>query len=115
MSRGSSLACLPSGASSQWCDRIRQASVDDEPASWVVSETIRLSQSEFVLRETQCPVTVEGYTIPAGWWLRVLVREATATPMFSRILSDLTVPVRARDATSVRIFPVRPRRARLHR
>jgi len=64
----------------QWCDRIRQAGVDDEPASWVVSETIRLSQSEFVLRETQCPVTVEGYTIPAGWWLRVLVRESHRDP-----------------------------------
>ncbi len=64
----------------QWCDRIRQAGADDEPASWVVSETIRLSQSEFVLRETQCPVTLEGYTIPAGWWLRVLVRESHRDP-----------------------------------
>ena len=59
----------------QWCDRIRQAGADDQPASWVVSETIRLSQSENVFRETQCPVMIEGYTIPAGWWLRVLVRE----------------------------------------
>ncbi len=59
----------------QWCDRIRQAGADDEPASWVVSETIRLSQSENVFRETQCPVMIEGYTIPAGWWLRILVRE----------------------------------------
>ncbi len=50
----------------QWCDRIRQAGADDEPASWVVSETIRLSQSEFVLRVTQYPVVVEGYTNPRG-------------------------------------------------
>ena len=64
----------------QWCDRIREAGADDEPASWVVSETIRLSQSEHVLRETQCPVIVEGYTIPAGWWLRVLVRESHRDP-----------------------------------
>ena len=64
----------------QWCDRIRQAGADDEPASWVVSETLRLSQSEHVIRETQCPVTVEGYTIPAGWRLRVLVRESHRDP-----------------------------------
>ena len=64
----------------QWCDRIRQAGADDEPASWVVSETIRLSQSENVLRETQCPVIIEGYTIPAGWWLRILVRESHRDP-----------------------------------
>ncbi len=64
----------------QWCDRIRQAGANDEPASWVVSETLRLSQSEHVIRETQCPVTVEGYTIPAGWNLRVLVRESHRDP-----------------------------------
>jgi cytochrome P450 len=63
----------------QWCDRIRQAGAD-EPASWVVSETLRLSQSEHVVRETQCPVNVEGYTIPAGWGLRVLVRESHRDP-----------------------------------
>jgi cytochrome P450 len=63
-----------------WCDRIRRAGADDEPASWVVSETLRLSQSEHVIRETQCPVIVEGYTIPAGWGLRVLVRESHRDP-----------------------------------
>jgi len=64
----------------EWCERIRQAGADDEPASWVVSETIRLSQSENVFRETQCPVTIEGYTIPEGWWLRILVRESHRDP-----------------------------------
>ena len=64
----------------EWRDRIREVGADDEPASWVVSETLRLNQSEKLYRETQCPVTIDGYRIPAGWWLRVLVRESHRDP-----------------------------------
>jgi cytochrome P450 len=64
----------------EWVERVRAAGADAAVAAWVVSETLRLSQSEFVLREVECPIAVEGYDIPAGWWLRVLVRESHRDP-----------------------------------
>ena len=85
----------------QWCDRIRQADRGRRARVLGCFRDNSPVPSEFVLREAQCPVTLEGYTIPAGWWLRVLVREATATQTYSPIPSDST------RAGSVRGMPPR--------
>lgn len=45
-------------------------------AQAVVLETLRLDQSEFVLRRTTAPIDVDGHRVPAGWMLRVCVRDA---------------------------------------
>ncbi|MEZ5224247.1 MAG: cytochrome P450 [Ilumatobacteraceae bacterium] len=45
-------------------------------AQAVVLETLRLDQSEFVLRRTTAPIDVDGHRVPAGWMLRLCVREA---------------------------------------
>ncbi len=62
-----------------WCDHIR-ASDDDDPADWAVAETLRLSQSEYVIRESTCPISVGDATVPTGWFVRVAVREAHRDP-----------------------------------
>lgn len=62
-----------------WCERIARAD-GDEPARWAVAETLRLDQSEAVIRQTRCEVDVEGHRVPAGWMVRALVRESHRDP-----------------------------------
>jgi cytochrome P450 len=63
----------------EWVGRVRDGERGRE-SSWVVSETLRRWQSEFVLRVATGPVRVDGHEIPEGWWLRVLVRESHRDP-----------------------------------
>jgi cytochrome P450 len=46
----------------------------------IVLETLRREQSEYVVRRVMRPITVEGYTVPAGWLLRFCVRESHRDP-----------------------------------
>lgn len=62
-----------------WCDRIHAAS-DDTPAAWAVSETLRLHQSESLMRRARVPIEVEGHRVPAGWLVRGLVRDSHRHP-----------------------------------
>ncbi|MBK6805586.1 MAG: cytochrome P450 [Betaproteobacteria bacterium] len=43
-------------------------------------ETLRLEQSEFLYRRVAKPFEVDGYTVPAGWILRLCVNEAHRDP-----------------------------------
>ena len=72
-----------------WQDNVRrEPRANGEPASSqprdvgarVVLETLRLEQSEFLYRRVLRPLTIDGYTIPAGWLLRVLVQESHRDP-----------------------------------
>lgn len=47
-----------------------------DPATAIVMETLRLEQSEYLYRRTTGPIETEGCTIPAGWILRLCVRES---------------------------------------
>lgn len=72
-----------------WADRIR-ADVGDgqvpaagpgsSVAARVVSETLRLQQSEFVMREIVHPITHAGFRLPRGWLLRICVHESHRDP-----------------------------------
>lgn len=53
---------------------------DDREAEAVVAETLRLAQSEYVLRKAIRPFDVSGHRVPAGWMLRICVREAHLDP-----------------------------------
>lgn len=66
------------GDAPEWQERVREDGSGDV-ASWIVLETLRLEQSEFIIRRVVEPVDVDGYTIPAGWLLRVCVRESHRT------------------------------------
>jgi cytochrome P450 len=77
-----------------WADRLRReaALAPDPPssrspslASRIVSETLRLQQSEFVMREIVRPFRHRGFRFPRGWLLRVCVQESHRDPvMFDR-------------------------------
>ena len=49
-------------------------------ADRIVSETLRLHQSEYVMREVVADVSIDRWRIPAGWIFRACVREAHRDP-----------------------------------
>lgn len=49
-------------------------------ADRIVRETLRLEQSEFLFRRATARIDWEGFTIPAGWWVRICVRESHRSP-----------------------------------
>jgi cytochrome P450 len=60
-----------------WVDRMRRQDAEStDLAARIVKETLRLEQSEFLYRKVVAPIQVDGFTIPAGWLLRVCVQES---------------------------------------
>ena len=62
-----------------WLERVRHA--PDGPAAAeladrIVHETLRLGQSEALIRKVTGPITIGEHTVPCGWHLRVGLREA---------------------------------------
>ncbi len=49
-------------------------------ASHIVSETLRLEQSEYLYRHTIRAIDVADYIIPKGWVLRICIRDAHRDP-----------------------------------
>lgn len=45
-----------------------------------LDEALRLRQSEFIYRTVADPIQFEGYSIPAGWLVRLCIRESHASP-----------------------------------
>lgn len=72
---GGNPACLARLASELGVDR--QASLGTGGlADRIVRETLRLHQSEFLLRRVRLPIAWDGFEIPAGWYVRVCVQES---------------------------------------
>ncbi len=63
----------------EWYLRVREDASGDL-ARRVVLETLRLHQSEFIQRRVLEPVEIEGHTVPAGWFVRLCVRESHRDP-----------------------------------
>ena len=63
----------------EWCLRVREDGSGDL-ARRVVLETLRLHQSEFIQRRVLEPVEIEGHIVPAGWFVRLCVRESHRDP-----------------------------------
>lgn len=61
----------------RWLDAVRLAggSGRRDVAERIVSETLRLDQSEYVMRSVLRDFRVDGDVVPGGWLLRVCVRE----------------------------------------
>jgi len=49
-------------------------------AERIVSETLRLEQSEYVMRQALEDLTWQGFVIPRGWQIRICVRESHRDP-----------------------------------
>jgi len=41
----------------------------------IISETLRLEQSEYLYRRTTQPIQIGKYTVPEGWMLRICIRD----------------------------------------
>jgi cytochrome P450 len=63
----------------EWCLRVREDGSGDL-ARRIVLETLRLHQSEFIQRRVLEPVEIEGHSVPAGWFVRLCVRESHRDP-----------------------------------
>jgi len=61
-------------------ERLRVAGADATLASRVVLETLRLRQSEYINRVAVGPVEIDGFVVPAGWAVRICVRESHRDP-----------------------------------
>ena len=72
----------------EWQDEVRAAAAGETPggspaadiAVRVVLETLRMEQSEFLYRRVIQPIVFEGFTIPAGWLVRICVHESHRDP-----------------------------------
>ena len=69
----------------EWVRRIRVPAEGtprerDGAAGWFVDETLRLRQSEYLYRTTSAPLRFEGWSIPAGWLVRLCIRESHTRP-----------------------------------
>jgi cytochrome P450 len=65
----------------QWGERVREEATEQTgargmTATRIIMETLRLEQSEFILRRTIRPIQFNGYTVPRGWQVRVCVHES---------------------------------------
>jgi cytochrome P450 len=75
------------GTVPDWVERIRTSRPEpgDDPYARAVLETLRLAQSEYVYRHVERPITIDGFTIPRGWLVRLLVAEShRLDPPFDR-------------------------------
>ena len=54
------------------CQALAQGGLADR----IVRETLRLHQSEFLLRRVKRPIQWDGLRIPAGWYIRICVQES---------------------------------------
>jgi cytochrome P450 len=67
-------------------DEVRSELRSSEPlkaggaADRIVRETLRLHQSEFLIRRTTAPVDWKGLRIPQGWHVRMCVAESHRVP-----------------------------------
>jgi cytochrome P450 len=67
-----------------WAERLRAEPDSDQGsaglASRVVKETLRLEQSEYLLRSAREDLEVDGKIIPKGWLVRLCIREGHRDP-----------------------------------
>jgi cytochrome P450 len=63
----------------EWCSRVRDTA-DGDLLRRIVLETLRLHQSEFIQRRALEPLEIDGYRVPAGWFVRLCVRESHRDP-----------------------------------
>ena len=68
------------GDNNHWLSAMRGSTSADDIAERVVMETLRLEQSEFIVRNVREDITIGEFGVPAGWSLRVCVRESHRNP-----------------------------------
>jgi cytochrome P450 len=60
----------------EWIQRLRDDREPGELAQRIVRETLRLEQSEYLMRQARRTIHWRDFVIPRGWLVRVCVRES---------------------------------------
>jgi enediyne biosynthesis protein E7 len=63
-----------------WNERCRADSPAGDLSSRIVLETLRLEQSEFISRKVLETFEIDGFVVPAEWYLRICVQESHRDP-----------------------------------
>ncbi len=63
-----------------WAEALATTTEPEGLALRIALETLRLEQSEFLYRRVRAPIMVDGFRVPAGWMLRLCVRESHRDP-----------------------------------
>jgi cytochrome P450 len=59
-----------------WVTRLREEAEPETLAGRVVMETLRLEQSDYLMRRATQDIRFDGFVIPRGWQVRICVRES---------------------------------------
>lgn len=57
-----------------------EPSAEPDAATCIVMETLRLEQSEYLYRKVARPFEFEGFRVPKGWLIRLLIQESHRDP-----------------------------------
>ena len=60
----------------EWIQRLRHDPQPGGLAQRIVRETLRLEQSEYLMRQARRTIRWRGFVIPRGWFVRICVRES---------------------------------------
>ncbi len=63
-----------------WLERVRDENSASDLPTRIVLETLRLEQSEFLLRQTTRDIYFENFWIPKGWFVRICIHESHRAP-----------------------------------
>jgi cytochrome P450 len=64
----------------RWAERVRAENGSGDLPRRIVSETLRLAQSEYIARRAIEEFEIDGFVVPKGWYVRVCVGEAHRDP-----------------------------------
>lgn len=59
-----------------WLSRLQSGSDNPDLPTRIVLETLRLEQSEFLIRQTTRDIQFENCLVPKGWFVRLCIRES---------------------------------------
>jgi cytochrome P450 len=72
------------GENPEWCARLqaglRRDGSEEQLLDRIISETLRLSQSEYLYRRVRRDFTFEGFRMPKNWFVRICVWESHRDP-----------------------------------
>jgi cytochrome P450 len=60
----------------EWLAQLRAADAPPDLATRIVLETLRMEQSEFLIRQATRDLRFENFVIPKGWFVRLCIRES---------------------------------------
>ena len=68
------------GDNPAWVEKGQNGSAPADLPSRIVFETLRLEQSEVIMRKVTEAFSIDGFVVPADWYLRICVKESHSDP-----------------------------------